>query len=123
MEVPDSQVPTLRKGSIYAFIAWLSYIFMAWSFKGVLMFLYTQLTYVSLLWTCECRSLETEWAYGNIALLLPSASSASLLFWPLFSSISLAATQSIGAGKSSHMQEVSIPMATTHGAILTVLNR
>lgn len=44
LEVPDDQVPILRKGSIQAFIAWLSYIFMVWSFKGVLMFLYNRLT-------------------------------------------------------------------------------
>ncbi|KAI9038877.1 uncharacterized protein KD926_010210 [Aspergillus affinis] len=44
MEVPDEEVAILRKGSIYAFVAWLSYIFMVWSFKGVLMFLYGRLT-------------------------------------------------------------------------------
>src|SRR4051812_5218773 len=41
-QVPDDEVEWLRKGSIFAFIAWLSYIFMAWSFKGVLMFLYNR---------------------------------------------------------------------------------
>lgn len=46
MEVPDEEVGILRKGSIYAFVAWLAYIFMVWSFKGVLMFLYGRLTYV-----------------------------------------------------------------------------
>lgn len=46
LEVPDDQVESLRQGSIHAFIAWLSYIFMVWSFKGVLMFLYNRLTYV-----------------------------------------------------------------------------
>lgn len=46
MEVPDDQVASLRLGSIHAFIAWLSYIFMVWSFKGVLLLLYNQLTYV-----------------------------------------------------------------------------
>ncbi|KAK1148462.1 hypothetical protein N8T08_009467 [Aspergillus melleus] len=44
MEVPDEEVLILRKGSIFAFVAWLSYIFMVWSFKGVLMFLYGRLT-------------------------------------------------------------------------------
>ncbi|KAL2008514.1 hypothetical protein VTN00DRAFT_6708 [Thermoascus crustaceus] len=44
MQIPDSEVPRLRQGSIFAFIAWLSYIFMVWSFKGVLMFLYNRLT-------------------------------------------------------------------------------
>lgn len=48
MEVPDDQVAALRLGSIHAFIAWLSYIFLAWSFKGVLLLLYNQLTYVTL---------------------------------------------------------------------------
>ncbi|PYH89990.1 hypothetical protein BO71DRAFT_335427 [Aspergillus ellipticus CBS 707.79] len=43
-EVPDDKVPDLRQGSIYAFLAWLSYIFMAWAFKGVLVFLYNRLT-------------------------------------------------------------------------------
>ncbi|BCR83327.1 uncharacterized protein ACHE_10729A [Aspergillus chevalieri] len=44
LEVPDDKVPVLREGSIDAFIAWLSYIFMAWSFKGVLIFLYNNMT-------------------------------------------------------------------------------
>ncbi|CBF71747.1 hypothetical protein AN6924.2 [Aspergillus nidulans FGSC A4] len=44
LEVPDDQVEDLREGSIYAFIAWLSYIFLVWSFKGVLIFLYSRLT-------------------------------------------------------------------------------
>ncbi|KAJ5971654.1 uncharacterized protein N7479_001572 [Penicillium vulpinum] len=44
MEVPDSQVAALRTGSIHAFVAWISYIFMVWLFKGVLMFLYNRLT-------------------------------------------------------------------------------
>ncbi|PWY84758.1 hypothetical protein BO70DRAFT_423741 [Aspergillus heteromorphus CBS 117.55] len=43
-EVPDDEVADLRQGSIYAFLAWLSYIFMAWAFKGVLVFLYNRLT-------------------------------------------------------------------------------
>lgn len=49
MQIPDSEVPRLRQGSIFAFIAWLSYIFMVWSFKGVLMFLYNRLTLVPFL--------------------------------------------------------------------------
>ncbi|OQE43494.1 hypothetical protein PENCOP_c003G08727 [Penicillium coprophilum] len=44
MEVPDSQVVVLRTGSIHAFVAWISYVCMVWSFKGVLMFLYNRLT-------------------------------------------------------------------------------
>ncbi|XHF99972.1 hypothetical protein AWENTII_003449 [Aspergillus wentii] len=44
MQIPDSEVGRLRQGSIFAFIAWLSYIFMVWSFKGVLMFLYNRIT-------------------------------------------------------------------------------
>lgn len=48
LEVPDDQVESLQQGSIQAFIAWLSYIFMVWSYKGVLMFLYNRLTYVYL---------------------------------------------------------------------------
>ncbi|KAF7596036.1 hypothetical protein BBP40_003816 [Aspergillus hancockii] len=42
--VPDEQVPTLRKGSICAFVAWVTYICMVWAFKGVLVFLYNRLT-------------------------------------------------------------------------------
>ncbi|RAL00757.1 uncharacterized protein BO80DRAFT_407061 [Aspergillus ibericus CBS 121593] len=42
-EVPDDEVPALRKGSIYA-LAWLAYILMVWCFKGVLVFLYNRLT-------------------------------------------------------------------------------
>ncbi|BCR86005.1 uncharacterized protein ACHE_21463S [Aspergillus chevalieri] len=44
MEVPDSEVPKLRQGGIYAFVAWISYICLVWSFKGVLMFLYNRIT-------------------------------------------------------------------------------
>ncbi|PYI10957.1 hypothetical protein BO78DRAFT_457935 [Aspergillus sclerotiicarbonarius CBS 121057] len=43
-EVPDDAGSSLRKGSIYAFLAWLVYILMVWSFKGVLVFLYNRLT-------------------------------------------------------------------------------
>lgn len=46
MEVPDSEVPKLRQGGIYAFVAWISYICLVWSFKGVLMFLYNRITSV-----------------------------------------------------------------------------
>lgn len=91
-----------------------SLIIMAWSFKGVLMFLYTQLTYVYFLLTGGFRLLESEWVYGNIVSLPLSVSSASLPSWPLFSSIFLSATRSITAGRSSHMEKVSIQMATTH---------
>jgi hypothetical protein len=55
MEVPDSQVAALRTGSIDAFVAWISYVFMVWSFKGVLMFLYHRLT-------CAPRVLEAPQA-------------------------------------------------------------
>ncbi|KAK2808019.1 hypothetical protein FQN50_005101 [Emmonsiellopsis sp. PD_5] len=44
MLVPDSEIPRRRKGAIFAFIAWLCYIFLVWAFKGVLMFLYNRLT-------------------------------------------------------------------------------
>ncbi|OJI95777.1 hypothetical protein ASPVEDRAFT_871137 [Aspergillus versicolor CBS 583.65] len=44
LEVPNDQVGALREGSIYAFVSWLAYIFMVWSFKGVLIFLYSRLT-------------------------------------------------------------------------------
>lgn len=47
MELPDSKVHSYREGSIYAFVAWISYIFMVWSFKGVLMFLYNRITLVT----------------------------------------------------------------------------
>lgn len=46
MEVPDSEVPKLRQGGINAFVAWISYICLVWSFKGVLMFLYNRITSV-----------------------------------------------------------------------------
>lgn len=46
MEVPDSEVHKLQQGGIYAFIAWISYICLVWSFKGVLMFLYNRITSV-----------------------------------------------------------------------------
>jgi len=48
MEVPDSEVHKLEKGGIYAFVAWISYICLVWSFKGVLMFLYNRITSVPL---------------------------------------------------------------------------
>ena len=46
MEVPDDKVHTFRQGSIYAFVAWTSYILLVWSFKGVLLFLYYRITLV-----------------------------------------------------------------------------
>lgn len=46
MEVPDSEVHKLQQGGIYAFVAWISYICLVWSFKGVLMFLYNRITSV-----------------------------------------------------------------------------
>ena len=49
-ELPDEMVHSYRQGSIYAFVAWISYIFMVWSFKGVLMFLYNRITLVILVW-------------------------------------------------------------------------
>lgn len=33
MEVPDSEVHKLQQGGIYAFVAWISYICLVWSFK------------------------------------------------------------------------------------------
>ncbi|OJJ80132.1 uncharacterized protein ASPGLDRAFT_1502724 [Aspergillus glaucus CBS 516.65] len=44
MEVPDSEVHKLQQGGIFAFLAWISYICLVWSFKGVLMFLYNRIT-------------------------------------------------------------------------------
>ena len=46
--IPDEKVSDIRKGSICAFIAWVTYICMVWAFKGVLVFLYNRLTYVAL---------------------------------------------------------------------------
>lgn len=69
LEVPDDQVSVLREGSIDAFIAWLSYIFMAWSFKGVLIFLYNKMTYVFASkhkMRHEVDSLNIGWVSGNI---------------------------------------------------------
>jgi len=69
LEVPDDQVPVLREGSIDAFIAWLSYIFMAWSFKGVLIFLYNKMTYVLAVkhnLRPKVDSLDIGWVFGNI---------------------------------------------------------
>lgn len=68
LEVPDDQVPVLREGSIDAFIAWLSYIFMAWSFKGVLIFLYNKMTYVfrfEAQFATKVDSLDIGWVYGS----------------------------------------------------------
>ncbi|KAE8347035.1 hypothetical protein BDV24DRAFT_158029 [Aspergillus arachidicola] len=42
--IPDEKVSGIRKGSICAFIAWITYICMVWAFKGVLVFLYNRLT-------------------------------------------------------------------------------
>ncbi|KAB8266137.1 hypothetical protein BDV32DRAFT_1502 [Aspergillus pseudonomiae] len=42
--IPDEKVSDIRKGSICAFIAWVTYICMVWAFKGVLVFLYNRLT-------------------------------------------------------------------------------
>ncbi|KAE8373715.1 hypothetical protein BDV26DRAFT_296705 [Aspergillus bertholletiae] len=42
--IPEDKVSDIRKGSICAFIAWVTYICMVWAFKGVLVFLYNRLT-------------------------------------------------------------------------------
>ncbi|KAL4919018.1 hypothetical protein BDW62DRAFT_217131 [Aspergillus aurantiobrunneus] len=44
MQIPDDQVEGYKIGSVCAFVAWLAYIFAVWSFKAVLVFLYTRLT-------------------------------------------------------------------------------
>ncbi|KAL3476714.1 hypothetical protein BJX99DRAFT_138480 [Aspergillus californicus] len=44
LQVPDSEVHSYTLGSICAFVAWLAYILAVWSFKAVLVFLYTRLT-------------------------------------------------------------------------------
>ncbi|KAL5044880.1 hypothetical protein BDW71DRAFT_198762 [Aspergillus fruticulosus] len=44
LEVPDSEVPMYKTGSVCAFVAWLAYILAVWAFKAVLVFLYTRLT-------------------------------------------------------------------------------
>lgn len=66
-EVPDDQVAALREGSIHAFIAWLSYIFMAWSFKGVLIFLYHKMTYEYTSNTKSRRRLTLSIQDGSLA--------------------------------------------------------
>ena len=45
MQVPDSEVPRLIKGSKLAFAAWIFYIGLVWSLKAVLLFLYNRMTY------------------------------------------------------------------------------
>ncbi|KAL4779017.1 hypothetical protein BJX76DRAFT_341893 [Aspergillus varians] len=44
LQIPDSEVPSYKIGSVCGFIAWLAYILAVWSFKAVLVFLYTRLT-------------------------------------------------------------------------------
>ncbi|KAL2827219.1 hypothetical protein BDW59DRAFT_179220 [Aspergillus cavernicola] len=44
LQVPDSEVNSYKIGSVCAFVAWLAYILAVWSFKAVLVFLYTRLT-------------------------------------------------------------------------------
>ncbi|KAI9926619.1 hypothetical protein ASPWEDRAFT_187222 [Aspergillus wentii DTO 134E9] len=42
--IPDSQVPQLVKGSKHAYAAWIFYILLVWSLKGVVIFLYSRIT-------------------------------------------------------------------------------
>ena len=47
MAVPDDEVPQLVKGSKHAYVAWVFYIALIWSLKGVLLFFYNRLTFVA----------------------------------------------------------------------------
>lgn len=72
MEIPDDMVADYRAGSIDAFIAWVSYIAMVWSFKGALMFLYSRMTCVPPLksiFPVQPNQFITGRAFGSTALL------------------------------------------------------
>ena len=109
-ELPDEMVHSYRQGSIYAFVAWISYIFMVWSFKGVLMFLYNRITLVILVWEkgllviiadgiTEPVSGSIDWRSSWVFSVF--AHSCPRSFSTLASAILLKRT-----GRSSHMQEV-----------------
>ncbi|KAE8154453.1 hypothetical protein BDV25DRAFT_126534 [Aspergillus avenaceus] len=80
--VRDSEVPLLEKGSQLAFAAWVFYILLVWSLKGVVIFLYSRITtglwqhrlvkFVSifcittflasfLLHFCQCVPIQRNW--------------------------------------------------------------
>ncbi|KAL2860814.1 uncharacterized protein BJX67DRAFT_386262 [Aspergillus lucknowensis] len=80
--VPDHMVPRIRKGSQLAFAAWVFYILLVWSLKGVVIFLYSRITtglwqhrlvkFVSafciitftasiLLHMCQCIPIQRNW--------------------------------------------------------------
>ena len=66
MELPDEKMHSYREGSIYAFVAWISYICMVWSFKGVLMFLYNRITLVTPVW--KRVAIHDCWWYNRTGL-------------------------------------------------------
>ena len=109
MELPDEKVHSYREGSIYAFVAWISYICMVWSFKGVLMFLYNRITLVISVWwkvashDCWWYNRTGLWQH-RLTLIMGAfvfAHSCPRSFSILLSAILLKRT-----GRSSHMQEV-----------------
>lgn len=59
MAIPDEDLPRLIKGSKHAFVAWVCYIVLVWNLKGVLLLLYSRLTFVT----------PSRWVYAPFALL------------------------------------------------------
>lgn len=68
MEVPDSEVPRLVKGSKHAYVAWILYILLIWSLKAVLLLLYTKLAFVipfDRLAMLDLLIFVTGWGFGG----------------------------------------------------------
>ncbi|KAI1505685.1 hypothetical protein F5X99DRAFT_215397 [Biscogniauxia marginata] len=74
MEIPDSEVPQIVKGSKHAYVAWVFYILLIWSLKAVLLFLYNRLTMG--LW---------QQKLARIMMGVSAATFLASLFWHIFS--------------------------------------
>ncbi|KAH7118298.1 hypothetical protein EDB81DRAFT_952672 [Dactylonectria macrodidyma] len=74
LEVPDNEVPRLVKGSKHAFVAWVFYILLIWSLKGVLLFLYNRLT----------MGLRQQ-KLARLMIVVSAATFLASLLWHIFS--------------------------------------
>lgn len=69
MAIPDEDLPRLIKGSQHAFMAWVCYIVLIWNLKGVLLLLYSRLTFVTppTMGICAARIANRLTQHGPLA--------------------------------------------------------
>lgn len=74
MEVTDSELPRLIKGSKHAFASWVFYICCVWTLKGTLLLLYNRLTMG--LW---------QQKLAKIMMVFSVVTFLASMFWHIFS--------------------------------------